>query len=87
MKHNGFCLKLFNLRLGDPATKSGNLIEDAEPLRVRIKARDSLIQDSDAMVEQLRCVSKSRIGDCIGHLGNDELHKIETGVKQMLGLD
>jgi hypothetical protein len=23
MKHNGFCLKLFNLRLGDPATKSG----------------------------------------------------------------
>jgi mRNA interferase MazF len=64
-----------------------NLIEDAEPLRVRIKARDSLIQDSDAMVEQLRCVSKSRIGDCIGHLGNDELHKIETGVKQMLGLD
>lgn len=40
-----------------------NLIDDAEPLRIRISKKEYLKQDSDAMVEQLRSVSKSRIGE------------------------
>lgn len=63
-----------------------NLIDDAEPLRVRITARDNLKSDSDAMLEQLRCVSKSRIGERVGQLNDVEMAKIETGVKAMLGL-
>lgn len=63
-----------------------NLIDDAEPLRVRITARESLKNDSDAMIEQLRCVSKSRIGERLGRLSDDEMAKIENGVKLMLGL-
>lgn len=63
-----------------------NLIDDAEPLRVRITARESLKNDSDAMIEQLRCVSKSRIGERVGRLDDNEMAKIENGMKLMLGL-
>jgi mRNA interferase MazF len=63
-----------------------NLIDDAEPLRIRILARENLNEESDAMVEQLRCVSKSRIGECLGYLNDEEMHKVETGIKRMLGL-
>ena len=63
-----------------------NLIDDAEPLRIRVPARENLNEESDAMVEQLRCVSKSRIGECLGYLSDDEMHKIEIGIKLMLGL-
>ena len=63
-----------------------NLIDDAEPLRIRISMRENLKEESDAMVEQLRCVSKSRIGECIGYINKAEMQKIETGIKLMLGL-
>lgn len=63
-----------------------NLIDDAEPLRIRLLARENLKEESDAMIEQLRCVSKSRIGECIGHVNETEMQKIETGIKLMLGL-
>ncbi len=42
--------------------------------------------DSDAIVEQLRCVSKSRIGERTGCLSDEEMGKIENGVKLMLGI-
>lgn len=63
-----------------------NLIDDAEPLRVRISAREKLKSDSDAMVEQLRCVSKSRIGERVGRLNNEEMLKVQEGIKIMLGM-
>jgi len=63
-----------------------NLIDDAEPLRIRILKRDALKEDSDAMVEQLRSVSKSRIGEKVASLNQDELLKIEYGIKEMLVL-
>lgn len=66
---------------------STNLIDDAEPLRIRIQARDNLKVNSDAMIEQLRCVSKSRISDILGRLNSDEIVKIEHGIKMMLGLE
>ena len=63
-----------------------NLIDDAEPLRIRISKKEYLKQDSDAMVEQLRSVSKSRIGEKIASLDENELLKIEYGIKAMLAL-
>jgi mRNA interferase MazF len=63
-----------------------NLIDDAEPLRIRLLARENLKEESDAMIEQLRCVSKSRIGECIGSVSEEEMQKIETGIKLMLGI-
>lgn len=64
-----------------------NLIDDALPLRVRIEKKDLLKKDSDAMVEQLRSVSKSRIGQKISTINNTQLKQIEYGIKQMLGLE
>ncbi len=63
-----------------------NLIEDALPLRVRIQKKDFLQEDSDAMVEQLRSISKSRIKQKLSSLSQNELILIENGIKHMLGL-
>lgn len=63
-----------------------NLIDDTEPLRVRISARDNLKQDSDAMIEQLRSVAKSRIGETVASLTKSELAKVAYGIKEMLHL-
>ena len=61
-----------------------NLIDDAEPLRVRIIAREKLKKESDAMIEQIRSVSKQRIDEKIASLNKDELEKIAYGIKEML---
>lgn len=63
-----------------------NLIEDSEPLRIRINRRDKLKEESDAMIEQLRSISKSRIGEKLSSLNEEELNKIEYGIKSMLDL-
>jgi len=63
-----------------------NLIDDALPLRVRIPKRELLKKDSDAMCEQLRSVSKSRILEKLGQINDEELAYIENGIKLMLGL-
>jgi len=65
---------------------STNLIDDAEPLRVRIPQRENLEKESDAMIEQLRTVSKQRVGDKIGSLTNVEMEKMVYGIKEMLAL-
>lgn len=66
---------------------STNLIADAEPLRIRMAPRDKLKHESDAMIEQLRNIAKSRIGECVGYVSEEELAKVEYGVKMMLGLN
>ena len=63
-----------------------NLIDNAEPLRVRISKRERLEKNSDAMIEQIRSISKERIGDKIASLNKDELQKIEYGIREMLVL-
>jgi len=62
-----------------------NLIADSEPLRIRITKRADLKVDSDAMVEQLRSVSKGRIYEKIASVSDEEMMKIEYGVGVMLG--
>ena len=63
-----------------------NLIDDALPLRVRIKARKLLKKESDAMCEQLRSVAKSRISEHLATLNSKELENIENGIRVMLSL-
>ena len=63
-----------------------NLIDDALPLRVRLPKRENLTQDSDAMCEQLRSISKSRISQRVATVNNEELEYLENGIKVMLGL-
>lgn len=63
-----------------------NLIEDSEPLRIRITKREDLSVDSDAMIEQLRSVSKERIYQKVASVRDEEMKKMEYGVEVMLGL-
>jgi len=63
-----------------------NLIDNSEPLRIRITKREHLKVDSDAMVEQLRSVSKERIYEKVASVSDEEMDKIEYGIKLMLGL-
>ena len=63
-----------------------NLIEDSEPLRIRIKKREALKVDIDAMIEQLRSISKERIKEKVATVREEEMEKIAYGVKLMLGL-
>ena|SRR3990167_8243035 len=39
------------------------LIDEAEPLRLRMKARDKLEKDSDLLVDQLRAIDNKRLKD------------------------
>jgi len=63
-----------------------NLIDNALPLRVRITKRDDLKHESDAMIEQLRSVSKSRIEKKLSALSPQEMQQIQEGIKAMLAL-
>ena len=40
-----------------------NLIDDAEPLRIRVKAQGKLKQDSDLLVDQLRAIDNRRLSE------------------------
>jgi len=42
---------------------TSQLIDGAEPLRLRIKARDRLVSDSDILVDQVRAIDNQRLVD------------------------
>ena len=53
------------LDVGHPSTLiiplTTNLIDHAEPLRIRIKARDGLDQESDLLIDQIRAIDNKRL--------------------------
>ena len=51
---------------------STDLVEDMEPYRLRIAKRDSLQQDSDILINQVRSLSKQRVGEKIAALTSSE---------------
>ena len=62
-----------------------NLLGDGL-FRIALKPRDSLEKECEVMVEQIRGVSKKRIVNSLGHLNEDEIQKIESGMKALLGV-
>ena len=64
------------------------LVDDTEPLRFRIPARDQLHRDSDVMLDQTRTVDNGRIGhEKLTALTERELVMVEEYWKIVLGLD
>ena len=47
-----------------------NLIEDAEPLRIRIKAQYKLEKDYDLLIDQIRAIDNKRLTICSGSLSS-----------------
>jgi len=56
---------------------STSLIDDAQPIRFRIKKRDKLEEDSDIVITQIRAIDNSRFIEKLAVLTNIELMKIK----------
>ena len=56
---------------------STSLIDDAEPIRFRIKKRDNLKEDSDIVITQIRAIDNSRFIKKLAKLSKEELNKIK----------
>ncbi|MCF6263015.1 MAG: type II toxin-antitoxin system PemK/MazF family toxin [Xanthomonadales bacterium] len=64
------------------------LIDAAEPLRYRIKARDGLTADSDIMLDQTRTIDNKRITSSIlATLSSTEIIELESLWQIVLGFD
>lgn len=77
---------------GHPSTTvlplTTQLLNDAAPLRYRLKARDALEADSDIMLDQTRTIDTRRFMDAIlTVLTERELAEVETCWCIVLGLD
>jgi mRNA interferase MazF len=64
-----------------------HLIEDAEPLRIRVSATEQLRQDSDLLIDQLRAVDNRRlIQGPLTHRSSHLLAKVEDAVREIMDL-
>jgi mRNA interferase MazF len=79
------------LDAGHPSTLiiplTTNLIEDAEPLRIRISAADQLRQDSDLLIDQLRAIDNRRLTQGpLTRLSARLLAKVDDAIREVLDL-
>jgi len=78
------------LDAGHPSTLivplTTNLIDDAEPLRLRVPAQERLEQDSDLLIDQLRAVDNRRLAaGPLARLSDDEMQKVQRAIAEVLG--
>lgn len=65
-----------------------NLIDDAEPLRLRIPAQGELAKDSDLLVDQLRAIDNKRlIEGPLLQLGEEMVKQVYQAVSEVLGVN
>jgi len=56
---------------------STSLVEDAEPIRMRINKREKLEQDSDIVITQIRAIDNDRLIEKLATLTNEEMQKVK----------
>ncbi len=54
-----------------------SLVDDSEPLRIRITKREKLLKDSDAIIAQIRAIDNDRFIEKLATLSNREMKKIK----------
>src|SRR5215469_4110269 len=79
------------LDAGHPSTYiiplTTNLIEDAEPLRIRVHAADRLSRDSDLLMDQVRAIDNSRLVEGpLLRLPRSEMRRITAALVELLGV-
>ncbi len=58
-----------------------------EPMRIRVVARDRLLKDCFAMIEQTRALDRSRFGDGpLTALTAEEMAAVEKSLKAVMGI-
>ena len=80
------------LDAGHPSTiiipLTTNLIDDAEPLRIRVKAREKLARDSDLLIDQIRAIDNRRItSGPVADLDSEMLKRIYQAVLEVIGFN
>ena len=80
------------LDAGHPSTLivplTTNLIDDAEPLRIRVTAFERLRKDSDLLIDQLRAIDSRRLtGRPVGRLNDEQLRKVRAAIADILDLE
>ena len=56
---------------------STSLIDDAQPLRLRISKRDHLLQDSDLVITQIRAIDNNKFIKKLSKLTQEELDTVK----------
>jgi mRNA interferase MazF len=79
------------LDAGHPSTLviplTTNLIDDVEPLRLRIRASGKLTKDSDLLVDQIRAIDNRRlINDALLQLDESTLASVYNAVQEVAGI-
>jgi len=58
-----------------PLTTS--LIDDAEPIRMRVNKREKLLEDSDLIITQIRSIDNGRLIEKLTTLKKDEIKRVK----------
>ena len=67
---------------------TNGLLDDAEPLRVRINQGEGLERESDAMIDQLRAIDNKRFVDGpLRRLGPGELGEVDQAIREVMDLE
>jgi mRNA interferase MazF len=64
-----------------------NLIDDAEPLRIRVPAQSSLRRDSDLLIDQLRAIDNRRLVEGpLARLDDPLMARVAAALREVLDL-
>ena len=80
------------LDAGHPSTiiipLTTNLIDNAEPLRIRVKSREKLTRDSDLLIDQVRAIDNRRItSGPIAHLEPELMKRVYQAILEVIGMN
>jgi len=80
------------LDAGHPSTLiiplTTNLIQDAEPLRIRIPAAGKLTKASDLLMDQIRAIDNGRLGRAaLTRLTAVQMRQVERALLEIAGID
>jgi mRNA interferase MazF len=79
------------LDAGHPSTMviplTTNLIDDAEPLRIRVAAQGSIRRDSDLLIDQLRAIDNLRLVEGpLARMGEAAMERVAAAIREVLDL-
>jgi mRNA interferase MazF len=63
-----------------------NLIDDAQPLRIRIKPKDKLQRESDLIIDQIRAIDNQRlVGEPLTLCNQDFMYQVHKAIFEVIG--
>lgn len=64
---------------------STSLVDDSQPIRMRVSAREDLEKDSDIVVTQIRAIDNDRFIQKLASLTHDEMNLLKELLDEILG--